>query len=549
MEIIKKKISLEPFNSRIPTSLTTSEGNDKNGSWGKKPAYLINLFNTELRYGTLMSIYYILIDVVKNSSYFKYSIKSNKWIPIKSYDWRRVFDENNVIYNSNTESISGIDSQILGVYDSDKVSFFNNIPLFFGDKDINGFVAIKEIHKILGIFIVPEPYQCENCGEIIYSDEKNTNCYNCGSKLIVGQQEVYVPFLMYFNEINDFIKILEKYKTNHICSCDNSKFKEYGGQSFLDYLLKKKEYNYDPSYYETNNNTIDLPVLLTGKLVNIGTYKVYNVDTVYEDSENFETNDNNDIKKDESTTIYTQGESKLRTLRIRKRSFDDNNNELPFIISYNDSNELIPLLAYQINHIKNIQYLKNYDNEDAYFGDLIYKINEIKETGEIEFIYVLGGKLRLNNEGKFVLDEENPFTFTDINDWTGYGIWYKETYTYSVNTGDYTIDGITYNGIKYKVIEFDKKEITYEFDGIDFPRKKYILCTDIVYKSNSTKDMTNDPIFRDEKMLSISFPIKQQYDVAIDRGYAVAFERHLQLTEIKTWDDLEKYRNGSLLNN
>ena len=56
-------------------------------------------------------------------------------------------------------------------------------------------------------------------------------------------------------------------------------------------------------------------------------------------------------------------------------------------------------------------------------------------------------------------------------------------------------------------------------------------------------------IFKNEKTCTISYPLKEEYDVVINRGSSAAFEKHLQLTEIKTWQDLENYRNGSLLNN
>ena len=49
-------------------------------------------------------------------------------------------------------------------------------------------------------------------------------------------------------------------------------------------------------------------------------------------------------------------------------------------------------------------------------------------------------------------------------------------------------------------------------------------------------------------MLGINFPIREKYDVLIDRGSSAAFEKHLQLSEIKTWQDLENYRNGMFFN-
>ena len=112
---------------------------------------------------------------------------------------------------------------------------------------------------------------------------------------------------------------------------------------------------------------------------------------------------------------------------------------------------------------------------------------------------------------------------------------------------------IMYNGEEhtffYDAIDFESKETVYEFDSIDFVRKKYFLCNEIKYNSsNYNNDSTNDFIFKDEKMSGLNFPLKETYDVLVERGASVAFEKHLQLCDIKTWQDLENYRNGMFLN-
>ena len=53
---------------------------------------------------------------------------------------------------------------------------------------------------------------------------------------------------------------------------------------------------------------------------------------------------------------------------------------------------------------------------------------------------------------------------------------------------------------------------------------------------------------KDAKMMGLNYPLKEEYDVVIDRGMSAAFEKHLQLSELKTWQDLEDYRNGMFLN-
>ena len=62
----------------------------------------------------------------------------------------------------------------------------------------------------------------------------------------------------------------------------------------------------------------------------------------------------------------------------------------------------------------------------------------------------------------------------------------------------------------YDYVDFSANEKTYTFNGIDFPRKNYILCEKIRYKSNAYKsDVVNDPIFRDEKNVRFKLPVER----------------------------------------
>lgn len=172
------------------------------------------------------------------------------------------------------------------------------------------------------------------------------------------------------------------------------------------------------------------------------------------------------------------------------------------------------------------------------------------DNPKIEITYALGARLR-QEDNKLILDETSPFKVpeTQLDLWEGEGIWYFETYPLKkLCVENFTINEKE-NQYTYDMIDFSKEETTYTFEGIDFPRKNYILCNDIRYKSESYhKFSTYNPVFRDEKMMNVSSNIKENYDVVIDRGSAAAFERHLQLGELKTWADLENYRNGMFLN-
>jgi hypothetical protein len=89
--------------------------------------------------------------------------------------------------------------------------------------------------------------------------------------------------------------------------------------------------------------------------------------------------------------------------------------------------------------------------------------------------------------------------------------------------------------------------ITYEPKNIDFPRNNYILSTDIRYKSSvyyQDGHPLDTPSFYDEKMIGLPEKFIEEYDVLIDRGSSAAFERHLVLSEIETFQDLELFRNN-----
>ena len=61
--------------------------------------------------------------------------------------------------------------------------------------------------------------------------------------------------------------------------------------------------------------TIDIPILLTSKIRDIGQYRAYDVDDV---DENGNVIDDDIVIETPTTIVETVGESKLRTLRKRK---------------------------------------------------------------------------------------------------------------------------------------------------------------------------------------------------------------------------------------
>lgn len=671
MEIIKKKISLEKFKSRIPTLLDSIECDrrteEKYNSWGKSPKKF-QILENNMRYREIVNLYYMLLNTIKESVYYRLDGSGGKWIEIKNFDWRDMYyygvmDEDISLkyYTDFPDTLNRLDNEIIGITTNDGSYIMNDLASSFKGGNHQGIKLFSELNNILGIEIVPTIYE-----------------------------GIYVPKIIYISLIDEYINKLTSF-TKNTC-CNRKLYEEYGGDSFKTYLVS---INDNINNYGINDitkiimPTIEIPILLTSKLVDLGQYRTHDVDITYESSLMDLNNDNDtqttNLEENISHSfIQTKGESKLLTLRKRRRTLTDDNIELPFILtkyvpqSTNETTnkETITMVdnkggnvtyekedIFQVGYVKNIeeyggnyygdtiqsitenlsvketdkeQYdnfkriliesnnsscikegtteknenntgskyfeLNNdefnveykpdgiYDNEksaeNVYLNkfkeqiDIIvnklllkasktndkyvcfkqdytfkYKINyytdknnnrrstfEKHESGSIyvisydystTFTYVIGGKLSISGiDNSLQLSESYPSGDT----WNGCGVWYQETYPKKVlcSIENVALDNKIFNKLFY--------------DEIDIPKNKHILCENVRYKPDMYKEIaTNDAIIKDEKMLGIN-SLKESYDVAIDRGSSAAFEKHLQLSEIKTWKDLENYRNGMFLN-
>jgi hypothetical protein len=681
MEFIKKKICLDDFISHIPGLNETIDGEDlllnTNGSWGKIPK-MLTLWGSKIKYGTIMDLYYKTLNIVRNAVYYEYDMVGNKWMTT-DFDWRDAFNTNNIMFSENLPTDELSDKMIVGVTDTQNIQIFYDDISNIGGTSNNGLDLITSVNEMMGIHIVPYAYTCKNCSHV----KLGTNvkmCEKCNSTSIEPYQPPFMPYFLYLKEVPKWIEYMEKLKTD-IC-CEKGPYEEHGGDAFLEYLKKLEDNGYFMYRDGTEMTTIDIPILLTSKIRDIGQYRAYDVDDVDEKGNVI---DENIVIETPTTIVETVGESKLRTLRKRKRSVDDNGAELPFILVKNEDGYATES-PYQVDYLKNIQIVKdkfyadtitsiketctpkeinlsmyniiieklkdeqhfigtttkymggllrndvcpdlikygtkdkntvanvmNYFNSDSisremalrkkmlkYFMntypdilcvkqdfqfdyELIYGVEDYDNTHEdgegniiipikeekiykthsgtiyimfdkpmIEYTYVLGGKFekqRATNKLKLV--EKNPFSISEVkyHDWDGSGIWYRESFPIKkVCIQKFLIDG-EMREFTYDYVDFSANEKTYSFNGIDFPRKNYILCEKIRYKSDAYKsDVVNDPIFRDEKMLGLNYPLKESYDVVVERSSSAAFEKHLQLSEVKTWQDLENYRNGLFLN-
>lgn len=685
MEVIRKKICIEDFISRVPGNIPVMDivGEpevEKKSSWGNIPykipflecrEYGVDTPLKKFRYQTLVKIYNSCLDVVKNALYYELDKKGNKWI-MSNVEWRDLLDpESNSIIRFKKFVAElpedALDKELYGLVTEEEVHvFYDEVERIFGT-EYSGFNVIKEFSYIIGEVFVPGIYD---------------------GKYLDGP---HVPYTIYIKQIPDLIDFMTdlKEKAENGC-CDLKLYQDYGGDTFLAFL---EEFDHSPfeNEMETEETTLDIPLLFTSNVMDLGLFRADDAEYVDEDGNPIDGTGYGEKSNGTGMITGVFGESKLMTLRKRKVSIDDNNQELPGIYYKGMSYLETP---YQEGYIKNIQvkdgifcgdtiyelkeefdaytgytgtysntytnwttsetenvdvlleypdirqraeiaardgkiegyrdgtlespindliasYEKEYGNiqldpnivkaavEVASMNDLkelsnsLYRIlrheypncfcmqqpysfkyhctygyNIVNADGELErkegtfefvregtiyvtfrtainITYVLGGRLKIQGD-KITLDEASPYEFDEehYNLWDGMGIWYNETYPFSkISIGTYVMDGEVLE-LAYDYIDIESKMYTYEFKGIDFPRKNYILSTDIRYSPACHDDVTDYPIFRDEKMLGVSMDMRGEYDVVIDRGSAGAFERHLKLSEVKTFSDLENYGNN-----
>lgn len=211
----------------------------------------------------------------------------------------------------------------------------------------------------------------------------------------------------------------------------------------------------------------------------------------------------------------------------------------------------------------------------------------IKNAGTIEFIYTIGAQIKNDEE----------VTNKNIEIIEGSGIKYKDTYKYEIinkgfnyipNNNDKTtlsniilveiddelldeaqftevesIDDIEYEieninstylvknvgyfrllyNFTYYDIKYSENNIVIEID--DNGLSKITRLSDITYGG---EQLTNDrfissPAYKDDKINGIE-NIQKEIDIEVDRGAYASFERHHILSEIKTFEDIENYRNN-----
>ena len=266
--------------------------------------------------------------------------------------------------------------------------------------------------------------------------------------------------------------------------------------------------------------------------------------------------------------VYTGvTESKVISLKRQKTPVDDSGNQLLFFPQYDDS-------GYTISGDTEIQYLIGITNENMYSdgtwtGDDFVSISKVinvsgetyreeiepnadgkitsdqfDELGAVEFVYYMGATLD-------VIINESGVTKTRIEKT---GVKYTEQWNYEKKTVNFRIDGTSkdYTYILFYPVDNGN---TYE-NNLDINGKTPIYSI-IEYYDGQSKDFSVllTSYYKDEDLIGVQDVNDLEYDYQsgryyraidayIERGKSASFERHNILGEVKTFADLENYRNN-----
>lgn len=263
-----------------------------------------------------------------------------------------------------------------------------------------------------------------------------------------------------------------------------------------------------------------------------------------------------------STGITGETMSMLNVVKRKKRDIDDGNKTLPFNLHYNiikidkDGNEdpngeyekrvldsgttelmYVPgFLNQELQtdgsfigcEIENIEFFRDYS-----FKDKICEFNSTNHTNSA----ITTTDLNLSDESqlkivRFTYHISEPMELISINNnqqkWqkVSDGIKYVETYDITIDTYDCTIDGTKYK-LKY-----------FNFNDLLSANKSATISYD-----NSGTTITNcNYLYKDDSTIGLHDVI-ENINADIDRGKAIAFEKHNALGECNTMQDLEHYHN------
>lgn len=234
--------------------------------------------------------------------------------------------------------------------------------------------------------------------------------------------------------------------------------------------------------------------------------------------------------------ISAIAESRLAEFKLAC-STDNMGNALHGIIEgdytdYINSNKkmLLPYKAMTVVNVTDtdVSYMINGEKKYYMFGNILTNIGDNEDA--VTFVYYIGAIMKLVNE-KYEIQNEDV------------AIKYTETYKKIAKVENFYINDKAWFEIQYYDLE-PLNAITTTI--VNTNTKVTTPIANITYKDVATynnNQSINSGIVLDENV-GIAYPTKINNTIIISRGGSNYFERHLILSNIKTFEALEQYSNG-----
>lgn len=205
----------------------------------------------------------------------------------------------------------------------------------------------------------------------------------------------------------------------------------------------------------------------------------------------------------------------------------------------------------------------NYETHLMAYGDIISDITKDADNKTITFTYIIGAHLK----AKLVdikQDDDNNYHYYyadyeyDSDD--NHGVLHTETYSYDEGgeidsmSDDEFNDYVTHEKTPFEkddqvIVNTYKKcafntwpNITTADMVVNGVTKEYSFITsEFSTKFDAEKDSLVNPTFKIDYLTGVPYSPTVKSNVRVSRGNAAAWERHIKLSELKTFEDLETY--------
>ena len=204
-----------------------------------------------------------------------------------------------------------------------------------------------------------------------------------------------------------------------------------------------------------------------------------------------------------------------------------------------------------------------YETNLMAYGDVLTDIKCNTDDMTVTFTYVIGCNLKA--ELTDIQTDNNDITryyygHYTYNDNDTHGIVCTETYPFANNTEE--IDDIleadafdsyvTNRPVDYQYYRcaFDTSSsttmVSMTVNGV--PVSLPTRMTNFIVSVDNEKDVLVSPVMKKEHLVGITMNPYVEADVFVNRGNAAAWERHVKLGEVKTFEQLKSYANGGFFN-